>query len=613
MRNIHQRAIASPQQIKADQALKHSSKANPGTTSYDSRNLSAETHPFDFSRMPLFAPLFIQRKSDYRQLNDVYEQETDQQKAFCSAQLALSSPSITLDAPVREHMGTMLQFDFDSVKIHNNAVAANSAQQLNARAYTANGHVVFGAGEYQPRHKEGRKLIAHELTHVVQQFQHSAAAKNVISQPSEPAEIEAGKIADAAISAEPMNVPKRLAAPPAQLMRAPAELGTSKTTSPVANLDPRKEMVSQVSNELTLMDNAQVIITWVQSKVPPSGASVDPAERIPGAFSFGAEELFNDKRVIKKLKPVPTSVDDLRATLDLMIYYNVITRPILLSTSAGEPEYLLRKNLQTKQPDLDKFNESRKDTKDFKKTLDKKEKRPSPLDPMVETTVLPADMAAGAKEETEGEKNAEKELSKLTQELDTLNSSGTDDEATQKKKVALQAKIVKARERFRQAQGFHTFASDVTNLLQRLRKKNTSWKAGTYPGHSWGEFSVDIFLSTNLVNVPDADEFSGNFWKRTAVNTFFDDLNSVAEEQDPTTGKFEWRAIYNDKPLAVDLNKKFGAGRILHAPNHGPDGHKLHIHLDLRPITQKFDSKSGYKINQDGRIELNKKIIAKSI
>ncbi|WP_426667372.1 hypothetical protein ACPPVU_15215 [Mucilaginibacter sp. McL0603] len=173
--------------------------------------------------------------------------------------------------------------------------------------------------------------------------------------------------------------------------------------------------------------------------------------------------------------------------------------------------------------------------------------------------------------------------------------------------MALQAKIVKARERFRQAQGFHAFASDVTNLLQRLRKKNTSWKAGTYPGHSWGEFSVDIFLSANLVKVPDADEFSGDFWNRTTVRTFFDDLNSVAEEEDPTTGKFEWRAIYNDKPLAVDLNKKFGTGRIIHAPNHGPDGHKLHIHLDLRPIKQKLDSKSGYKINQEGRIELNKK------
>lgn len=607
MRNIHQRAIANPQQIKADHALKESPETNSDITSYDSRNVLPKVHSYNFGQMPLFAPLFIQRKLNDRQAKDVYGQDTDQHKAFTSVHKALSSPVITLDAPVKEHMGNMLKFNFDSVKVHNNPVAANSAQQLNARAYTANGHVVFGAGEYQPQHKEGRKLIAHELTHVIQQAHHPTISENFISQPSDPAEIEAGNIADAAIKTNPVNVPKSLATPPAQLMRAPVELGTSKTTSPVANLDPRKEMINQISDEVTLMDNAQVIITWVQSKTPPSGASVDPAERVPGVLSFGAEELFNDKKVIKKLKPIPKSVDDLRATLDLMIYYNVLTRPITLSTSATEPEYLLRKNLQTKQPDLDKFNESRKDIKDFKESLDKREKRPDSLDPMVETTILPKDMAAGAKEETDKEKNAESELNKLTQELDALNSSGTDDEATQKKKVALEAKIVKAKEKFRQAQGFHTFASDVANLLQRLRKKNTSWKAGTYANHSWGEFSVDIFLSAGLVNVPNAGDFSGDFWNHKVVNQFFDDLNSVTEEEDPTTGKFEWRAIYNDIPLAVELNKKFGAGRIIQEPNHGPDGHKLHIHLDLRPIKQKLDSKSGFKINKEGRIELNKK------
>jgi hypothetical protein len=71
-----------------------------------------------------------------------------------------------------------------------------------------------------------------------------------------------------------------------------------------------------------------------------------------------------------------------------MIYYNVLTRPILLSTSATEPEYLLRKNLQTKKPDLDEFTESHKCVGDLKESLDKKEKRPDSLDPMVETTVF---------------------------------------------------------------------------------------------------------------------------------------------------------------------------------------------------------------------------------
>lgn len=48
--------------------------------------------------------------------------------------------------------------------------AAESAQALNARVFTAGRDVVSGAGEYALGASEGRKLIAHELTHVVQQY-----------------------------------------------------------------------------------------------------------------------------------------------------------------------------------------------------------------------------------------------------------------------------------------------------------------------------------------------------------------------------------------------------------------------------------------------------------
>jgi hypothetical protein len=541
------------------------------------------------------------------------ERSTEDQEDLPSIHHALSSPAVGLDAPVREQMGSLFQFNFDTVKVHHDPVAAGSAQRLNAHAYTVGEHLVFNKGRYQPQQRDGQQLIAHELTHVVQQAQSPALPQGFVSQPSDPAEQEAGRMAEAVVGpvgARSMQGPPVLSAPPAAVMRDAAttgvELGTAKTTSPVANLSPRKEMVNQLSGELTLMDNAQVIVDWLQTKTPASGAGIDPAERIAGITSFGLDELFNDKKTIKKLKPIPKTADELQAILDLMIYYDILTRPIYVSLNASEPEYLLRKNKQTQQVDMDKFKTAHKDIKTFKDSLDERQKRPSPLDPTVETTVLPKEMAAGAKNETDEEKDAEAALTKLTQDLDALNASGADDAATQKKKVDLQAKIVKARERFRKAQGFHTFAADVANLLQRLRKKNTSWKAGTYPGHSWGEFSVDIFLSTGLVNEPNAGEFSGNFWTKSVVRTFFDDLNSVAEEEDPVTGKMEWRAIYNDVPLAGEINTKYGKGRVIQEPDHGPDGHKLHIHLDLRPIKQRLDSKSGYKINEEGRVEMLK-------
>ena len=59
--------------------------------------------------------------------------------------------------------------DFDDVRVHSDARAAHVAQSVNARAFTHGRDVVFGAGQYAPGMSEGRRLLAHELTHVVQQ------------------------------------------------------------------------------------------------------------------------------------------------------------------------------------------------------------------------------------------------------------------------------------------------------------------------------------------------------------------------------------------------------------------------------------------------------------
>ncbi|KAF5428500.1 protein of unknown function (DUF4157) [Candidatus Methanomarinus sp.] len=59
--------------------------------------------------------------------------------------------------------------DFSQVRLHSDAQAAESAQALNAKAYTLGQDVVFGTGQDTPGTSEGRRLMAHELTHVVQQ------------------------------------------------------------------------------------------------------------------------------------------------------------------------------------------------------------------------------------------------------------------------------------------------------------------------------------------------------------------------------------------------------------------------------------------------------------
>jgi len=60
-------------------------------------------------------------------------------------------------------------YDFSHVRTHTGAHAAESARAVNALAFTVGPNVVFGAGRYEPNTDEGRNLLAHELTHVVQQ------------------------------------------------------------------------------------------------------------------------------------------------------------------------------------------------------------------------------------------------------------------------------------------------------------------------------------------------------------------------------------------------------------------------------------------------------------
>lgn len=66
-------------------------------------------------------------------------------------------------------MESRFQHDFSAVRVHTDARAAESAQTVDALAYSAGPHLVFGAGQYAPQTRDGHRLLAHELTHVVQQ------------------------------------------------------------------------------------------------------------------------------------------------------------------------------------------------------------------------------------------------------------------------------------------------------------------------------------------------------------------------------------------------------------------------------------------------------------
>jgi hypothetical protein len=76
-----------------------------------------------------------------------------------------------LDANTRSFMAARFGHDFSQVRVHTDAKAAESVRAVNALAYTVGSDIVFGTGQYAPSNIKGLRLIAHELTHVVQQGQ----------------------------------------------------------------------------------------------------------------------------------------------------------------------------------------------------------------------------------------------------------------------------------------------------------------------------------------------------------------------------------------------------------------------------------------------------------
>jgi hypothetical protein len=122
------------------------------------------------------------------------------------------SPGTPLDRDTRAVMESQLGQDFSDVRLHTDSAAAESATSVQAQAYTVDNHIVFGSGRYAPGTPESTRMLAHELTHVVQQrsgpVDGTPAAGGIkVSDPSDRFEREAERTADRVASSAPAPAP----------------------------------------------------------------------------------------------------------------------------------------------------------------------------------------------------------------------------------------------------------------------------------------------------------------------------------------------------------------------------------------------------------------------
>ena len=94
-----------------------------------------------------------------------------------SVERVLAGSGQPLDAGLRQRMAPRFGHDFAHVRVHVGTAAEQSARNVAANAYTVGHHIVFGVGQYAPATPQGQRLIAHELTHVVQQGSRAAAGR----------------------------------------------------------------------------------------------------------------------------------------------------------------------------------------------------------------------------------------------------------------------------------------------------------------------------------------------------------------------------------------------------------------------------------------------------
>jgi outer membrane protein OmpA-like peptidoglycan-associated protein len=151
--------------------------------------------------------------------------------AYDTVNQALRSPGQPLDTSTRNFMESRFRYDFSQVKIHTNSIAAESARKVNAHAYTVGNSVVFARGQYTPDTTAGRKLLAHELTHTIQQAPAGRSAlqsKLNIGAINTPEETEAEHVAEQVANGA-VNPVTQISAVPV-LRRQPADSSTTGTS-----------------------------------------------------------------------------------------------------------------------------------------------------------------------------------------------------------------------------------------------------------------------------------------------------------------------------------------------------------------------------------------------
>lgn len=161
-----------------------------------------------------------------------------------------------LDSNTRTFMESRFGHDFSQVRVHTGEKAARSAQAVDALAYTVKRNVVFATGQYTPRTTAGKRLLAHELTHVVQQANNTVQKVTEVSQPGNIYEREAEQAAEQIVQT-PIGVA--------------SDVGSNKTKQSLPTIQRQAEEVETIEEGeegIEVGDQLMILPQWQISTLP---------------------------------------------------------------------------------------------------------------------------------------------------------------------------------------------------------------------------------------------------------------------------------------------------------------------------------------------------------
>lgn len=243
------------------------------------------------------APHLVRRSLDTRAAGDEKRRDAaDAGPAPAVVGRALHSPGRPLPAGERAFMERRFGHDFSAVRIHDDATAADAARAVSANAFTVGRDIAFAEEQYRPGSDAGRRLLAHELAHVVQNEPRVGASALrppasalTVSAADDPREREADLFAERAMSPDATGRPVPAAHAHVQRPSAPGLVSRAKTDARPCLLKGTEPAAEPLSDPAVI---AAVNTAWEMSfnHPPYDPLALDNLEGLPEAGAPPAPE-----------------------------------------------------------------------------------------------------------------------------------------------------------------------------------------------------------------------------------------------------------------------------------------------------------------------------------